>query len=387
MSRPGSADAAGALPADVAELRAELIAIFQARDLTVAADAVFDRLAKRAFAWQFERCAPLRAYWERRGATPATLAHWSEIPAVPAAAFKEVRLLAGPGPEIVFRTSGTTRGRERRGEHHVADLGLYHASLLAGFDTFVRPDGAELALLSIMPPRAALPDSSLAEMISALLERRGTPGNSCFADADGIAHARLFGRLRRAERDGEPVAILGTSLAFVELLDRLEEAGAAVRLPAGSRIVDTGGYKGARRTVAEPALRRAYAERLGVADDHCINEYGMTELLSQCYDTALREHVRALAPTPANGRRKAGPPWLRSRVVDPETLRPLPRGSTGILQHVDLANLFSVLAVQTEDLAVEVEGGFVLHGRGPAATPRGCSIAMDLLLEATRGRP
>jgi hypothetical protein len=76
------------------------------------------------------------------------------------------------------------------------------------------------------------------------------------------------------------------------------------------------------------------------------------------------------------------PPWVRTRVVDPESLEPAAAGPAGLLQHFDLANVGSVMAIQTEDLGVAVDDGFRLLGRAPGATPRGCSIAMDLLLEA-----
>jgi len=36
--------------------------------------------------------------------------------------------------------------------------------------------------------------------------------------------------------------------------------------------------------------------------------------------------------------------------------------------------------VQTEDLGVELDDGFRLLGRSAGAPPRGCSIAMDMLL-------
>ncbi len=121
----------------------------------------------------------------------------------------------------------------------------------------------------------------------------------------------------------------------------------------------------------------------------------MTELLSQYYDTALRTRLggggnRAPAQsagTPGDGTDpegigvKRGPGWLRSVAADPETLDPLPAGETGLLRHVDLANLYSVAAVQTEDLGRVDDGALVLEGRAAGAPPRGCSIAMDLLLE------
>ena len=138
--------------------------------------------------------------------------------------------------------------------------------------------------------------------------------------------------------------------------------------------MDTGGYKGRSRSVDAADLRALYSERLGVDPRHCVNEYGMTELSSQFYDNVLRTG-RDAAP-----RIKAGPPWLRTVVVDPETLRAQPAGQTGLLCHYDLANLSSAVGVQTEDVGYETEGGFVLLGRAPGAVPRGCSIAMDMML-------
>ena len=49
-------------------------------------------------------------------------------------------------------------------------------------------------------------------------------------------------------------------------------------------------------------------------------------------------------------------------------------GETGLLRIFDLANVCSVLAVQTEDLAIRSEDGFELVGRAQLAEPRGCSL-------------
>jgi hypothetical protein len=370
------------------ELRSELLARC-ARPGRELSDAEFDALALRVFAWQFERNVPFAAFCRRRGRTPDTVAHWTDVPAVPTAAFKEVPLVAGDpaDAQAVFRTSGTTRGRDRRGERHMLDLAMYHTAAVSFFRHCVLPDGADLPFLSLMPAARELPDSSLAHMIDIVQDRLGGSGGGVFASVDDGLHAdALRERLHRAERESRPVCLLGTSLAFLHLLDALDTRDERLRLPAGSRLMDTGGYKGSGRDVAPAALRAAYAARLGVPASHCINEYGMTELCSQLYDAGLRDHVTGAidgaidATTP----RKIAPPWVRTRVVDPVTLEPLPTGDVGILQHCDLANLDAVALIQTEDLGRAVGDGFELLGRDPAATPRGCSIAMDELLAAVR---
>lgn len=348
-------------------------------------DSSFNTIALRVFRWQYERNDPYRAYCDRRARTPATIAHWTDIPAVPTAAFREVALVAGDpaSAEAVFRTSGTTRGAERRGTHYVLDASLYHFSLIPNFAACVLPDRAEMTMLSLIPPPRELPDSSLAHMVDVVIERLGSAqSRHCATVADGIDEALLAAALRAAETVAEPVCLLGTSFAFVRWLDGLADRGERFQLPDGSRLMDTGGYKGHGREVAETTLRDMYEELLGLAPTDCVNEYGMTELLSQFYDSSLRDAVLDRA----GDRRKLVPPWVRARIVDPETLEPVTNGAPGLLQHFDLANAGSVMAVQTEDIAVPAGDGFRLLGRAAGATPRGCSIAMDMLLEAVHAR-
>lgn len=370
------------LPAD---LRAELDTALALPIGSATDDAAFDALARRVFAWQFEHNAPFAAWCRRRGRTPARITHWTEIPAVPTAAFREVALVAGDpaSADAIFRTSGTTRGTERRGTHYVLDVSLYDQSLLPQFAAMVLPDGIRPLMLSLVPAPRDLPDSSLAHMIAVVIERLGAEGSGWFATvADGLQLDRLDDALRTAIHESRPVCLLATSFSFVHWLDALAASDTRYTLPDGSRLMDTGGFKGRSREVGEAELRAAYAERFAIPASHCVNEYGMTELCSQFYDASLFDLVRHGTLGPA---RKLGPPWTRTRIVDFETLEPVPDGSEGLLQHFDLANANSVIAVQTEDIGVRVADGFRLLGRASGATPRGCSIAMDELLAAVRG--
>jgi hypothetical protein len=370
---------------DARPLRSILVDFFQHPIDEAIDDDAFNRAALRVFHYQFNRNRAYAAFCVRRERTPDDVNHWTAIPAVPTAAFKEVPLVTG-GPEdadTVFRTSGTTGGAEKRGVHYVLDVSIYHFSLIPNFAACVLPDGAELRLLSLIPPGAELPDSSLSHMVSVLVDRLGAPESGFFASAShGIGDERIAAALEQAQADDAAVCLLGTSFAFVHWLDRLAARGERYALPEGSRLMDTGGYKGRSREVHADEMRRRYHELLGVPPSHCVNEYGMTEMCSQFYDSVLRDVVRGRD----RPRQKLVPPWVRTRVVDPETLEPLPHGQIGLLQHLDLANVNSVMAIQTEDAGFAVDSGFHLLGRAPGATPRGCSIAMDLLLDAVGSR-
>ena len=96
------------MPASV-DLDRDLRAWFAQGLAAPADDAAFSALALRAFAAQYEALESYRAYCQRRGALPTRLRHWSEIPAVPVQAFRDVRLFSdddGPAPAVVFKTSG-----------------------------------------------------------------------------------------------------------------------------------------------------------------------------------------------------------------------------------------------------------------------------------------
>ncbi len=372
------------IDADGRELRALLFDWFTRPVQVPNDDEAFNNLALRIYRYQFERIAPLAAFWNRRGREPAAIDHWTDIPAVPTAAFRELALVAGAPhrAQAIFRTSGTSRGDQRRGTHYILDLSIYHGSLLSSFAAHVLPDGITPTIIALIPPSNQLPDSSLAHMVQIVLERFGAPGSGHFADtATGLDHDAIRTALRLAEEQSEPVCLIGTSFSFVHWTDHLNDTGERFHLPAGSRLMDTGGYKGRTRSIPATELRQVYQELLAIDPDFCVNEYGMTELCSQAYDTSLEER---LVNDQVTVRRKRAPPWMRTRIVDPHDLRPIAHGEHGLLQHFDLANLGSVLAVQTEDLGHAVDDGFLVLGRAPAAPPRGCSIAMDELLDATR---
>jgi len=330
----------------------------------------FNRLALEVFEYQFERNAPYRHFCRVRGMTPEAAGDWRDVPALHTSAFKEIDLATVPPEEVrvEYRTSGTSRGKQKPGRHLLPDAELYDASLRPNFKAHVLADAAAMRILVFGPTARYFPHSSLGHMHSAVMEEFGASGSGVFWDDGGPRITGLAAALRKAEEEGVPVCLLGTVLGFLQLLDWLREEGRRFRLPPGSRIMDTGGYKGLRREIPRAELYARYEEALGLPESHVVNEYGMTELASQFYDQVLRiPGVRAKRP----------PPWARVLVVDPESLAPLPRGKVGLLRFFDLANLHTVAAIQSDDLGVWEDDGFEILGRASGAEPRGCSLAAE----------
>jgi acyl-CoA synthetase (AMP-forming)/AMP-acid ligase II len=176
---------------------------------------------------------------------------------------------------------------------------------------------------------------------------------------------------------GHPVLVMGASFAFLHLLDALGEARLA--LPAGSRVMHTGGFKGRSREVAPGELIARIATTFDVAESAVVGEYGMTELSSQLYEGTLRAS-RGLATPSARHGVFIAPPWTRVAAVDVDTLQPLAEGEAGILRIEDLANVDSVLVVQTADRGRCSGSTVEWLGRLAGAPPRGCSLAVEELL-------
>src|SRR5437870_1007108 len=91
---------------------------------------VFDRLALELFALQFEHNPVYRKFCEARRAFPQAIEHWSQIPAVPTTAFKELDLSCLPVQErtFAFYSSGTTEQQPSRHFHNAESLAVYEAS-------------------------------------------------------------------------------------------------------------------------------------------------------------------------------------------------------------------------------------------------------------------
>jgi hypothetical protein len=338
-------------------------------------DSTFDRLAREVYGYQFECNAPYRRYCERRGSDPSRASSWLDIPAVPAASFADARL-ACFSPEhrvLTFVSSGTSTSGTRASRHELDSAELYEAAIASQYRALVLPDVRAMPHVFIAPPFADAPASSLSYMLSKLESRFGEHGGGFFVHDDALD----FDGLSKALEGEAPRVVFGTAFSFVHFADKCRANGVRFSLASGSRVVETGGFKGKSREIARDDLYRSFEELLGVKQDLCVSEYGMCELGSQWYDANIAD---TMAGRTSRHHVKIGPHWTRTAVVDPVSALPLAPGEAGLLQIFDLCNRGSVCAVLTGDLARERDGGIEILGRHPGAPPKGCSIAADAML-------
>jgi hypothetical protein len=361
-------------------------------------DPEFDQIALDLFAFQFEFNAPYRQFCQASGASPQRVEHWSQIPPIVTSAFKELDLSCLPTSErtAAFHSSGTTQHRPSRHFHNSGSLSIYSASVLTWFRPHLLADGpqtspgAGLQLAILTPPPALVRHSSLVHMFETIRSHYGWPEAVFLGEVNSVGAWELdcpaaTRGMERACDSGRPLCLLGTAFSFVHLLDHLAEHKTRFDLPLGSRVLETGGYKGRSRTLPKAELHAELVDRLGIPWSHIVSEYGMSELSSQAYDQSVPEQgvyaglarVGAAAPPArpsAFPRSFRFPPWARVQLISPETGREVQEGEPGLVRVFDLANVFSVLAIQTEDLGVRRGDGFELLGRAALAEARGCSL-------------
>ena len=356
-------------------------------------DRQFSALALELFALQFRENIAYRKICAVRSLTPQIVEHWTQIPAVPTGALKEMEFTSIPPGErtAVFYSSGTTEQKPSRHFHCAESLAVYEASLWTWFgENLLRSaDGSSAspdetrghavrAPIFLTPPPTQVPHSSLVYMFETVRQKLGAL-ESAFVGKLTLDGAWTLNfnavTVKLAENSKlkiqNPKLILGTAFSFVHLLDFLVEKNLHLTLPAGSRVLETGGYKNRSRSLSKNELHALITERLGVTRENILCEYGMSELSSQAYDSGIQHSKFKIQNSE---RQFQFPTWSRVQIISPETGREVAEGETGLIRIFDLANVFSVAAIQTEDLGVRRGEGFELLGRAALSEPRGCSL-------------
>lgn len=364
------------LQSAILDPRPLILEFISTANLAVFDDTIFNDLAVRLFRYQFRHNAVYRRFCLQASPAVTEPKTWREIPAVTTSAFKYVPLACFPPEHAVaeFHTSGTTM--QHSGKHYFQDLMFYRSALLRSFRAYCLPDREKMRMLFLGPTAGHFPHSSLGYMFSAVRDEFGAEGSAAFFTSEKLMLPDFFGALDSAMQKQEPVFILGTAFNLLQCVDELQAHGQRMTLPAGSRILDTGGYKGRTREAPRAEFQKLLCENFGITKEFLLNEYGMTELSSQFYESQLP----GLPLQDERDNIKFMPPWVRVLAVNPENLQPLPAGEIGMLRIFDLANIDSVLAIQTEDLGRAWQDRIELLGRASGAELRGCSLLTESIV-------
>lgn len=270
-----------------------------------------------------------------------------KIPALPISFFKEQRVTTGSWQEQkVFESSGTTGMVTSR--HYVAHLAVYEQAFIQGFE---RVYGAlqNWCVLALLPAYLERENSSLVYMANKMIAMSNHSDSGFYL----YNYEELAIKLTELELQGQPTLLLGVTFALLDF-----SAQFPLQLK-NTVVMETGGMKGRGRELTRSELHETLIGRLGLKNIHA--EYGMTELLSQAYSKG-------------NGRYYC-PPWMKVFVRKEDDPFELLKEGTGIIQIIDLANIFSCSFIATQDIGkLYADGSFEVLGRMDYADIRGCSL-------------
>lgn len=311
----------------------------------------FTEKAIRLFRFQYQHNALYKRYADSINCNPDKVKKPEHIPFLPISFFKtHVVATTDFEPQTIFQSSGTTGSVSSK--HFVKDVSLYEKAFVQGFEHFYGPIN-EYCILGLLPSYLERSGSSLVYMVEQMMQISNHPQNGFHLYDHGILHRKL----KELEARGQKTLLIGVSYALLDF-------AAAFPLPLSNTIImETGGMKGRRRELLRQEVHALLQQSFGGGTIH--SEYGMTELLSQAY----AKH-KGLFRTPPTLN------VLAREEDDPLSCIAAPSGPvTGLLNIIDLANVYSCAFIATEDVGrLYPDGSFEVLGRMDNSDVRGCSL-------------
>ena len=271
----------------------------------------------------------------------------NNYPFLPISFFKTHSIKTTPFIEQhIFESSGTTQTTNSK--HLIKDIEVYKQSFLKGFE-LVYGNIQDWCIIGLLPSYLERNNSSLVFMVDELI-KQSKHANSGFYLYNFHELATTIQQLETAK---QKTLVIGVTFSLLDFADffpiKLEH----------TIIMETGGMKGRKKEITKEEVHNFLKQQFGVDQIH--SEYGMTELLSQAYAIKNNRHTC--------------PPWMKILVRDEENPLQVNAVGKGVLNVIDLANIYSCSFIATDDVGeVFEDGSFKVYGRLDNTDLRGCSL-------------
>lgn len=307
----------------------------------------FEELTLEIFRFQYANNPVYAAYVNSLGKSPLQITHINEIPFLPVRFFKTHEIKTTEfSPELVFESSGTTGNINSH--HLVKDASLYRESFNKAFQNFYG-NISEWCILGLLPSYLERKNSSLVYMVEHLIVQSECEESGFYLDE----FEKLANTLRQLESRGCKTLLIGVTFALLDFAERFP-------MPLHHTVImETGGMKGRKEEMIREEVHQILKSVFQLPAIH--SEYGMTELLSQAYSKGEGRFY-----TPA---------WMKVLVRDEEDPFLVKANGSGIINIIDLANLYSCSFIATDDAGrLNADGSFEVLGRVDGSDLRGCSL-------------
>lgn len=313
----------------------------------------FEKCALSVFAYQSKENEVYKKYLSIIGCNPKEVHSIDQIPFLPVSLFKQHVIKTGIfQEERIFESSSTTG--QGVSKHFVASIAHYHQVASFCFESIFGPSDT-YCHLALLPSYLERGGSSLIDMVQYFMDKSHTVKKGFYLTEWQELHNQIIENSKKKI----PTVLWGVSFAmldFAEYLNSLPDKESY----QGLIVIETGGMKGRRKEIIREELY-SYI-RKGLGDSVVLySEYGMTEMMSQCYALDGRfvppPHVKVFG-------RNTHDPFSFYRV-----------GRAKALNIIDLANIDSCCFLSLSDIGnLYTDGSFEVLGRIDESDIRGCNL-------------
>ncbi|MDE1191705.1 MAG: acyl transferase [Arachidicoccus sp.] len=269
-----------------------------------------------------------------------------KIPFLPISFFKTHKVVCNVfEPEIIFESSGTTQTVNSK--HYVKYAAIYKNSFIKCFEKFYgNIDG--YCILGLLPNYLEKGNSSLVYMMNELISLSKNSDSGFYL----YEYNKVYNILKKLEQEKQKTILFGVTFALLDFAEQFP-----VKL-SNTIVIDTGGMKGRKKELTREEVHEILKNNLGI--DKVQSEYGMTELLSQAYSSEDGKYQCPL--------------WMKVLVRDENDPLQISAIGRGLINIVDLANIYSCSFIATDDVGNITKDYFEVFGRLDNSDLRGCSL-------------
>lgn len=316
-------------------------------------NAAFESAALDLFLFQYENNTLYRTYCGYLNKTPGQVRTLNEIPFLPARFFKSHRVTSSSfEASLIFESSGTTGSINSR--HFIKDISLYEKSFRLCFEQFYG-NANQYCIIGLLPSYLERGNSSLLYMVKHLIQQSGHPGSGFYLDDFEKLQQQLLDNEARQQK----TLLIGVTYALLSFAEKFP-----LQLKH-TTVMETGGMKGRKKEITRDEVHHFLKQQFHIPSVH--SEYGMTELLSQAY--AGKNGIFHCPGWMKILLRSEDDPFYITSTV------PAGKTASGVINIIDLANIYSCAFIATDDVGKLHEGGsFEILGRLDNCDIRGCSL-------------
>jgi hypothetical protein len=307
----------------------------------------FNKSALEIFHYQSENNIVYKRFIDELKVDRQQVDSVTKIPFLPIGFYKtQIIKTSDFEPGFVFESSGTTQTINSK--HFIKDVSLYKKSFIQGFNNFYG-DPSEWCIIGLLPSYLERNNSSLVFMVDELIKLSKHPKSNFYLNE----YEKLSAALKQLEKAKQKTILIGVTYALLDFAEKFP------MMLHHTVIMETGGMKGKREEISRIEVHDFLKKQFGVPSIH--SEYGMTELLSQAY--SRRDGIFECQP------------WMKVLIrneVDPFDTS---IDGTGVINMIDLANIYSCCFIATDDAGkVFEDGSFEVLGRTDGSDLRGCNL-------------